>query len=232
MCPNSRKKKLTKAKRLVHGYHGRIARSSTRRIQTRNAKYRKKTDDIKLGDSIIGIKVSSILPPSPRYAQFYGPLNISISTHGLTQQQINLFKELERNREIPPITWIVSAPNSVDDKIRLALIYLHSKEAKEQGCQMQNGYDYAWVKMALDHGGIPSPYHQLKFMSTPTFVSYIISLGFTDIAGSKTLNKFIAKATWLRDAYIISFKGVPIAKPECDRRNKIALKFLEIVNEI
>ena len=144
------------------------------------------------------------------YEQYFAPRAISISTRGLTQEQIALFKELERKREIPPITWIVSFPNSVDDKIRLALIYLHSEDAKIQKCQMQKGYDYAWIKMALDHGIIPSQYLHLKSMSTPRFVEYIESLGFTDIAGSKTLNKFIAKATWLSEAYIISFKGFPL----------------------
>ena len=64
---------------------------------------------------------------------------------------------------------------------------------------MIRGYDYAWIKMALDHGAIPGPYSKLKYMSTPAFVKYIKKLGFADIAGSKTLNKFIAKAHWHSD---------------------------------
>jgi hypothetical protein len=169
-----------------------------------------------------------IIVPNTKY--YYNP--IAISTRELTQEQIDIFKNLEKNGDIPSITWITSSPSSVDDRIKLALLYLHSEEAKKLKCQMQKGYDYAWIKMALDHGKIPSPYLHLKSMSTPTFAKYIQSLGFKDIAGSKTLNKFIAKATWLSEAYIISFKGIPVAKPECDRRNNIALKFLEIVNEI
>lgn len=236
MCPNRKKRKLIKARRLLKGYKRKFGRFSTipatRHYIARRAKGRKKIDIQKLEESLRGKQLASILLPGPRYTQYFAPRNISISTHGLTQAQIDLLKEMERRGEIPPITWIVSSPSSVDDKIRLALMYLHSEGAKEQNCQMHKGYDYAWIKMALDHGRIPSPYQQLKFMSTPTFVGYIQSLGFKDIAGSKTLNKFIAKATWLSEAYIISFKGVPVAKPECDRRNNIALKFLEIVNEI
>lgn len=163
----------------------------------------------------------------------YGqPLCITISTEGLTQEQIDLLKELERKGLIPKITWITSTPNSINDKMKYALLYLHSDEAKSLGCKMQRGYDYAWIKMALDHGTIPGPYSKLKHMSTPVFVKYIKKLGFNDVAGSKTLNKFIAKAHWYSDGNSISFPGIFISVSECERRNKINSKFLELINEI
>ena len=160
------------------------------------------------------------------------PLCITISTEGLTQEQIDLLKELEAKGLIPKITWITSSHNTINDKIKYALLYLHSDEAKSLGCKMKRGYDYAWIKMALDHGAIPGPYSKLKYMSTPAFVKYIKKLGFTDIAGSKTLNKFIAKAHWHSDDNSIYFPGLYISVSECERRNKISLKFLEIMNEI
>ena len=48
---------------------------------------------------------------------FSKPLCITISTEGLTQEQIDLLKELERKGLIPKITWITSAPNSINDKM-------------------------------------------------------------------------------------------------------------------
>ena len=166
------------------------------------------------------------------FTSFNQPLCITISTEGLTQEQIDLLKELEAKGLIPKITWITSSPNSINDKMKYALLYLHSDEAKSLGCKIRRGYDYAWIKMALDHGTIPSPYSNLKQMSTPTFVKYIKKLGFTDIAGSKTLNKFIAKAHWYSDGNSLSFPGILISVSECERRNKIKSKFLELINEI
>ena len=67
-------------------------------------------------------------------------------------------------------------------------------------------------------------------MSTPAYVKYIKKLGFTDIAGPKTLNKFIAKGHWYSNS--ITFPDSQISVSECERRNKINLKFLELLNEI
>ncbi len=158
------------------------------------------------------------------------PLCITISTEGLTQEQIDLLKEQERKGRIPKITWITSAPHFINDKVKFALLYLHSDEADLLGCKMKRGYDYAWIKMAIDHGSIPSPYSNLKHMSTPAFVKYIKKLGFTDVAGSKTLNKFIAMGHWYSND--ITFPDIPVSVSECERRNKINLKFLELLNEI
>ena len=231
MRHKDRRNRPTKRKHFLNGFKKRAGRSLTgvarRVLASRRAKNRLKIDRAKWDNRVMLLVYSR-----PRYTQYYTPSDITIATPGLTEEQIALLKKLEENGDIPPITWIISSPSSVDDRIRLALLYLHSEEAKKLKCQMYKGYDYAWLKMAFDHGKMPSPYLHLKSMSTPTFVKYIQSLGFTDIAGSKTLNKFIAQATWLSEAYIISFRGLPVAKPECDRRNNIALKFLEIVNEI
>ena len=66
----------------------------------------------------------------------------------------------------------------------------------------------------------------------PNFVDYIKSLGFKDIAGSKTLNKFIAKATWIKEENRLSFPRGFLGRLECKRRNGIVSKFLEIMNEV
>ena len=69
-------------------------------------------------------------------------------------------------------------------------------------------------------------------MSTPKFIDYIKSLGFTDIAGSKTLNKFIALAKWNTTTNKFTFPEALVNTLELKRRNAIALKFLEILKEI
>ena len=167
-----------------------------------------------------------------RHSFYRYPSSITIGTRGLTQEQISLFKELEATKAIPPITWIVSSPEVFDDVMRVALWHLHSEKAEEMGCKMRYGYDYAWIKIALDRGKIPTRYTFYSDMSTPKFVDYIKSLGFTDIAGSKTLNKLIAQATWISKSNMLTFPGYYIPIKELNRRNLIIQKFLEIMNEI
>lgn len=160
------------------------------------------------------------------------PLAITIGTDGLTEEQIDLLKELESKGRLPKITWIASSPNGFDDVMKFALLYLHSDEAKEMGCKILHGYDYAWIKIALERGPIPDRYSSHRYMSTPKFVDYISSLGFKDIAGSKTLNKAIAQAKWHSDGNMLTFHRSFISVLERKRRNRIVLKFLEIMNEI
>ena len=168
----------------------------------------------------------SILPPASK------PRCITISTEGLTQEQIDLLKELEAKGLIPKITWIESSPNSFDDRMKYALLYLHSDEAKSLGCKILKGYDYAWIKIALDCSKMPVHYVKYTGMSTPKFVEYIRSLGYTDIAGSKTINKVMTHARWQSESNTIAFHRINISMPEHKRRNCIALKFLEIMNEV
>ena len=163
---------------------------------------------------------------------FDSPLAVTISTEGLTQEQIDLLKELEAKGLIPKITWIESSPNSFDDRMKYALLYLHSDEAKSLGCKILKGYDYAWIKIALDCSKMPVHYVKYTGMSTPKFVEYIRSLGYTDIAGSKTINKVMTHARWQSESNTIAFHRINISMPEHKRRNRIALKFLEIMNEV
>lgn len=160
------------------------------------------------------------------------PRSTTISTEGLTQKQIYLMKGLEEKGRIPKITWIITRPNGFDDKLKYALTYLHSIEAESMGCQIQKGYDYAWIKIAMDSKAMPERYDKYKYMSTPKFVEYIKSLGFTDIAGSKTINKALTNAKWLSESNEIVFDKIYIHISERKRRNRIALKFLEIMNEV
>ena len=162
---------------------------------------------------------------------FNHPLAITISTEGLTQEQIDLLKDLESKGRIPQITWIVSRPNSFDDLMKFALLYLHSDEAKEIGCKMVRGYDYAWIKIALNCGPIPDRYTSYRYMSTPKFVDYIKSFGFKDITTSKTLNKYIALAKWHSEGNCLSFPRSFVSVKERKRRNSIVVKFLEIIKE-
>lgn len=167
-----------------------------------------------------------------RPVSFRPPHAITIGTGGLTQEQTDLLKELEAKGLIPKITWITSSPNGFDDVMKFALLYLHSDEAKELGCEMKRGYDYAWIKIALERGSIPDRYSNHRYMSTPKFVDYIKSLGFKDVTSSKTLNKYIAMAKWHSEGNVLTFHRCFIGNVERKRRNSIVVKFLEIMNEV
>ncbi len=159
------------------------------------------------------------------------PRLTTISTEGMTQEQIDLLKKLEADGAIPPITWIESSPNWFEDKLKYALLYLHTDEAESMGCKITKGYDYAWIKIVLKSDRIPKRYRKCQYMTTPQFVQYIRSLGFNDIAGSKTINKALAQARWGADNKI-EFYTNHISISECKRRNLIAAKFLEMLIEM
>lgn len=202
--------------------------SSTRRLGTKKNVERKKT----LCIYQVGKPISFSRMRRLRLFSSNHPCDITISTERLTQEQINLLKELEAKGRIPIITWITSSFNSFDDRIKYALLYLHSDEAESMGCKIKRGYDYAWIKIALDRGPLPDRYADSRFMSMPKFVDYIKSLGFTDIAGSKTLNKAIEPTIWHSKSNSLTFYGLSLNPLERKRRNFIAWKFLEIMNEI
>lgn len=167
-----------------------------------------------------------------RLSTFRHPHAITISTKGHPLSEIEFLQDAEAKGFITNVTWIRSIDNGIDESIRHAIIFLHTEEAKTNNYHIQKQYDYAWIKMALDHGPIPSRFSILKNRSTPSFVRYIQSLGFTDIAGSKTLNKELSKAFWDSLNRTITFPKSYVNILERKRRNRIAFKFLEILNEI
>ena len=67
---------------------------------------------------------------------------------------------------------------------------------------------------------------------TKRFVEYIKSLGFSDIAGSKTINKAKSHAKWQSETNTITFHGISLSSPERKRRNMIAWRFLEMMNGV
>lgn len=177
------------------------------------------------------VKASFSLKEKRRFF-FDIPLAITVA-HGLHPlSEIKFLKKVIKKGLLTNVTWIPSGPNDPDERVKFALTYLHSPEAESFGCKMKKGYDYAWIKIALDRGPIPSMYSSHRFMSTPKFIDYIKSLGFTDIAGSKTLNKFIALAQWSPKTNKLGFSETLFNYFECKRRNAIALKFIEILREI
>lgn len=193
----------------------------------KNAKRRKTSSPIPTRTLKLLSRVRRMIsPPSSQ------PLCITISTEGLTQEQIDYLKDLEAKGLIPKVTWILSSPRGLDDKLKYALLYLHSEEAKLLGCKIIKGYDYAWIKIAMDSQRMPERYRRYQYMSTPKFVVFIKSLGFIDIADSKTINKALTHALWSLDDNDIYFHQIYLNIAERKRRNLIALKFLEIMNEI
>ena len=160
------------------------------------------------------------------------PRATTVRTYDIPLDQLEFLKEAERTGKLTDITWIITNDGPIDEKIKQILHYLHSEKAKEMNYNIKKRYDYAWIKLILDRGKIPSSFLSLRSMSTPKFVTYILSLGFYDIAGSKTLNKELATAFWDSLNNKIIFRNVYVDIKECRRRNSIALKFFEMLNEI
>lgn len=159
------------------------------------------------------------------------PRAISVSNANSSQQEIDFLRDAEKKGRLSGIIWIDRGSGRNEDNVRWALEYLHSEHAKLYGRNIQKRYDYAWIKMAIDHGKLSERYWVLRDMSTPAFITYIRSLGFSDIADSKTLNKMIAVSQWNRDKDFIDFPRARVQILERRRRNRIAMTFLEILNE-
>jgi len=160
------------------------------------------------------------------------PLDIAVHLAGTPIKEIAFLKDAEAKGLITNVIWIDSNPNNPEDRIKWALLFLHSPKAKEMGCRILRRYDYAWIKIALERGPIPDRYSSLRYMTTPKFEDFILSLGFKDVAGSKTLNKYIAQAKWHSDGNMLTFPNCFISNKERKRQNGIVATFIEIMKEI
>jgi hypothetical protein len=160
------------------------------------------------------------------------PLDIAVHLGRTPIKEIAFLKDAEAKGLITNVIWIDSNPNNPEDRIKWALWYLHFPKKEDIDCKIVYGYDYAWIKIVLEHGPILDRYSSMRFMSTPKFENFIKSLGFKDVASSKTLNKYIAQAWWNRKCNRLLFPGNDIDSIECKRRNSIVAKFIEIMKEI
>ncbi len=121
---------------------------------------------------------------------------------------------------------------STQDRFKKALTYLNSEEAKNEGCAIKYGYDYAWIQKAIVSRSF-SGYERILNYSTPKFINYINSLGFTNIVKSKTIDKYRKLVIEHRNSPIPwDYSDCQDNVVEKNRRNKIVKAFIEIMNDI
>lgn len=109
------------------------------------------------------------------------------------------------------------------------MAYLHSEEAKNQGINIVNGYDYAWIKRTIDKELFPG-FKRLVNCSDKKFVKLINRLGFDDISDRSVINRYYHRAEGRNIPWVYS--DCIYNPEETDRRNDLINTFVEIMNEI
>ena len=121
-------------------------------------------------------------------------------------------------------------------KMKLALEYLNSDEAKKRKCNIINDYDYAWILKAIEIQ--PSlgvlerflGYTELINLGYDGFIDIIQELGFTRI-GKRNLQRFYKYAP--ENKLPLTFNDLEDKlhkNSEAQRRNNIISTFLKIMN--
>ena len=153
------------------------------------------------------------------------PKHITVTKDLLTPYQVEELERFLSERGIEAL-WISHRQRLVEEKLREALTYLNSEQCS---CRIQQGYDYAWVKRAIDKK-LFQGCERISNYSYPKFVQYIQSLGFGNIAGAKTLAKYYNT---------VSGREFPWEYSDCrdksfeqQRRNHIVMKLIEIMTEL
>ena len=124
----------------------------------------------------------------------------------------------------------------IDARISLVLSYLRSKAADEEDCYIKKGYDYAWIKLAIDKQPYISNsmerflgYKELLNYSHKQFVSYIKGLGFTDICEHRNLQRYYNYAEGRYPKF--TYKDCELDQGKADRRNRIITTFVDLMND-
>ena len=128
-----------------------------------------------------------------------------------------IYKDGEERR------YVLNPNTAIEDDLKEALLYLTSDEAKNNGFNLENGYDFAWIKLAIDQG-LVNGYDRINNYSYPKFRELVCSFGFENlIAKEKTLLKYYNYA----NANTIPWIYSDCNAIERNRRNEIVLKFVE-----
>ena len=123
----------------------------------------------------------------------------------------------------------------IDNKMFLALTYLKSKAAETESCNIKEGYDYAWIKLAIDKQQfIKNPmerfigYTELINYTYKDFVDYIKRLGFNDICGDRNVERYYMYAEGQFPNF--RYKDCEMNQGRADKRNRIIKSFIAIMN--
>lgn len=112
--------------------------------------------------------------------------------------------------------------NAIDERMKSILDTLNAEENKDEEWAIKNGYDYAFIKYALDKLMV-NGCENLSNIPTPQFIEYLKAVGVNNCCGDKTLNKYLQKVSG--DFPSCRFSGVK--HKEAKRRNAIINKFVE-----
>ena len=156
---------------------------------------------------------------------------IAILEAKYTKQQIESLIKTCDEQGIDYVIMPASVPNVTEERMRLALEFLNSEQAKTQGNAIKEKYDYAWIKRVIDKKLFAGA-SKVANKSFPSFVSYIKSLGCPEIHStdiSRYYNK--AKDKNVDGSLPWDYEDCKNDRNETNRRNRIALTFLDIMKE-
>lgn len=109
--------------------------------------------------------------------------------------------------------------------LKFTLNCLHGKESR---VRILHGYDYAFIKIAIDK--VEFNGRERLFSSMPDFRKLIQDLGFDDICGEKTLNKYYSNVNGQYPHFIFGDnRGKVLA--EINRRNELINNFINLMKE-
>lgn len=166
-------------------------------------------------------RLKNAAPRRPR------PNAISIDSSLHSQAEIEKMTVFFEENNID-VTWLDSAQLGKENSLQAAITYLNSPEAVAPRCNIMYGYDYAWVKRAIDKRLFPGA-EKIRNYSFPQFKRYMEQLGFKNVAGAKTLAKYYNQAEGTKLPW--TYKDCTDRRDEALRRNRIVGKFLEMMYE-
>lgn len=150
-----------------------------------------------------------------------------------TKEEAEIFKQHMKKNDV--FVYIpASVPNNTEERMRWALNYLNSQEAKEQGCAIKEGYDYAWIKRVIDKNLFAGA-NRVKTKSFSSFVSYIknFKLEIQNLASTTVLSRYYRKAKDRCENGSLpwDYEDCPNDRIETNRRNDLAMAFLGIMTD-
>lgn len=175
----------------------------------------------------------------------YGFLCVASYNH--SKEEMQIIRQFLQENQIPA-TILDTPPNTIEEKLKIALQKLNSEEAKSRGGGILEQYDYAWIKRAIE-GRMFLGSERIPCGSWPKYINYVKEvLGFDNIASKTVLAKYYKYVSgriipWSENngesitvswdyADCLDFNN-RLIKPDIKKhRNILINQFLEIMREI
>ena len=149
-----------------------------------------------------------------------------------TKEEAEIFKQHMKKNDV--FVYIpASVPNNTEERMRWALNYLNSQEAKDQGCAIKHKYDYYWIKMVIDKNLFPGA-KIIASKSIPQYIKFLESLGIPnqDLPDKTLFSNYKIKFRGENCYLPWDYEDCPNDREEKNRRNNIAMTFLGIMSNI